>query len=204
MQTRVLLLRHGESANPRIFHGAESDVDLSERGARQADAVAFHLVRFAPVAVISSAMRRARATAEPIARACGLTVLVEPDLHERRVGILSGTPVGLNEGPYQDTIRHWMAGCTDYTTPGAESFDDIRARVVPVWQRLAAEYEGRTLIVVAHGVVIRVLLLSILPGRSPAEWQTLGPVPNVAITELVQTGPGDEWRAERVHDRIAD
>ena len=40
MPTRVLLLRHAETATPHLFHGAESDVGLSERGRRQADAVA--------------------------------------------------------------------------------------------------------------------------------------------------------------------
>lgn len=35
-RTRVWLLRHGESANPTVFHGAESDIDLGERGRRQA------------------------------------------------------------------------------------------------------------------------------------------------------------------------
>ena len=38
--TRVLLLRHAETAAPDRFHGAESDVDLGDRGSRQAEAVA--------------------------------------------------------------------------------------------------------------------------------------------------------------------
>src|SRR5947209_11555224 len=81
---RVLLRRHAETANPLIFHGAESDVGLSERGRAQAEAVAPVLAAFGPGAVVSSAMRRALDTAGPIARACGLAVRVEPDLHERR------------------------------------------------------------------------------------------------------------------------
>ncbi len=85
MPTRVLLLRHAESANPLIFHGAESDVGLSERGWRQAKVIAPVLAAQTPDVLISSAMRRARETAQPIARACGLPVRIEADLHERRV-----------------------------------------------------------------------------------------------------------------------
>jgi hypothetical protein len=33
--SRVLLLRHAETASPNVFHGAESDVGLSERGLRE-------------------------------------------------------------------------------------------------------------------------------------------------------------------------
>src|SRR2546423_1478349 len=36
MATRVLMLRHGETSDPDVFHGAESDVGLSELGQRQA------------------------------------------------------------------------------------------------------------------------------------------------------------------------
>src|SRR5262245_5735764 len=104
MPTRVLLLRHAESANPTIFHGAESDVDLSERGRRQAEAVALILAGSRPGRLISSGMRRAQETAKPIARACGLPLEIEPGLHERRVGALSGTPTALKEGVWPATL----------------------------------------------------------------------------------------------------
>jgi broad specificity phosphatase PhoE len=196
------LLRHAETANPRIFHGAESDVDLSDRGRQQAIAIASYLVSFAPAVVISSAMRRALATAGPIARACGVELHVEPDLHERRVGPLSGTPASLDEGPWPDTVRRWMAGQTDYATPGAESFDALRARVMPIWERLTTQWEDRTVAVVAHGVVIRVLLLTLLPGRSVRDWTQLGAIHNVALTELVRARPEDAWRAERINEVV--
>jgi broad specificity phosphatase PhoE len=198
MTTRVLLLRHAESADPAIFHGAESDVGLSERGRRQADAVAGVLAAYRPGRLISSAMRRALDTAGPIARACGLAVQVEPYLHERRVGALTGTPTGLNEGVWPDTLRRWLAGDTGYAPDGAESFDVIRARVLPVWERVTANAEGETLVLVAHGVVCRVLLLSILPGHSVADWPRLGPMRNVGINELVREGGA--WRAVRLNE----
>jgi broad specificity phosphatase PhoE len=196
--TRVFLLRHAESADPTVFHGAESDVGLSERGRRQAAAVAPVLAAHRPHVVVSSAMRRARATAEPIAAACGLSLLLEPHLHERRVGALQGTPFQAREGVWPDTLRRWVAGDTAYAPPGAESFDDIRNRVLPVWHRLTTEYGDRTLVVVAHGVVCKVLLLGLLPGYGPAAWHRLGPIRNVGITEVV--GGEDGWQAVRVNE----
>jgi broad specificity phosphatase PhoE len=197
--TRVIVLRHGESADPTVFHGAESDVGLSARGRRQAAAVAPLLAARAPAAVVSSAMRRARDTAAPIAAACGLPVLVEPQLHERRVGALSGTPFAAGDGVWPDTLRRWVAGETSFAPPGAESFDDIRARVLPVWERLTRTYDGRCLVVVAHGVVCKVLFLSVLPGLSPADWERLGPIRNVALTEL--EGAAGRWQARRLNEQ---
>jgi broad specificity phosphatase PhoE len=197
MPTRVLLLRHAETANPGIFHGAESDVGLSERGERQAEVAAAYLAALAPQVIVSSGMRRALATAGPIARACGLTVQVEPGLHERRVGALSGTATAV-DGPWPETVRRWVAGETGYTTPGAESFDDIRDRVWPIWERLTQTHAGRTLVVVAHGIVCRVLLLSVLPGYGVADWPRLGPMLNVSVHELVREA-GGPWRAVRLN-----
>jgi len=197
MSIRVLLLRHAESANPAVFHGAESDVGLSERGRRQAEAVAPVLAAYRPGRLISSAMRRARDTAAPIARACGLTVQIEPELHERRVGALAGTPTGLPDGVWPDTLKCWRAGDTGYAPEGAESFAMIRARVLPVWKRVTTTGDGQTAIIVAHGVVCRVLLLSLLPGHSVADWHRLG-THNVGINELVWEER--TWRAVRLNE----
>ncbi len=199
MPTRVLLLRHAESDDPSVFHGAESDVELSPRGHQQALALAAHLAPLAPAAVVSSAMRRALDTAGPIARACGLTVQVEPLLHERRVGALSGTPTALRDGVWPATLKRWMAGDTDHAPSGAESFDEIRGRVLPVWERLVEQYAGRTIVVVAHGVVCKVLLVSLLPGCGVGDWKRLGETPNGGISELVREG-GVAWRAVRISE----
>jgi broad specificity phosphatase PhoE len=195
--TRVLLVRHAESADPTVFHGAESDVGLSERGHRQAEALAPLLAVEAPAGVVSSAMRRAVATAAPIAAACGLPLRQEPDLHERRVGTLSGQPTQSREGVWPDTLRRWAAGDTGYAPAGAESFDAIRARVMPVWERLTREFAGQTLVVVAHGAVCKVLILTLLEGLVPADWERLGPIPNAALSELVE-GEG-RWQALRLN-----
>jgi probable phosphoglycerate mutase len=228
--TTVLLLRHAESADPSIFHGAESDIGLSERGKRQADAVAAWLTAHRPcecrsggvpssaaaesselvpnlhsagaTVVVSSAMTRARDTAAAIARAYGRPLLLEPALHERRVGPLSGTPNSLPEGPWPKTLKRWLAGETGYAPEGAESFDDIRARVLPVWERLTTAHRGKRLVIVAHGVVCKVLLLSLLPGHSIADWPRLGPIHNVSISELVREETG--WRALLLNARVVE
>jgi broad specificity phosphatase PhoE len=198
MPTRVFLLRHAETADPTVFHGAESDVGLSERGRRQADAVAPFLAAQRPAHVVSSAMRRARDTAGPIAAACGLPLRIEPGLHERRVGPFAGTPTRDAERVYGDTLERWFDGDTGYAPPGVESFDAVRDRALPVWRRLADELAGQTYVVVAHGFLIRVLLLSVLPGHTVKDWHRIGPILNVGISELVRDGAGS-WSTVRLN-----
>lgn len=193
---RLWLVRHAESTSPHVFNGAEADVELSETGVRQAEALAQWFRKRQPTAVVSSGMRRAFDTAAPTARVCEVPHTVESDLHERRIGVLSGTEFRLDAGPWPETVRQWVSGNTAYTTPGAESFDDIVARCLPAIERVVAAHPSGRVAVVAHGVVCKVLLLRLLGGYGPADWSRLGAVSNVSVSELVPDGAG--WRAERL------
>ena len=53
------------------------------------------------------------------------------------------------------------------------------------------------MVVVAHGLVCKVLLLSVLPDWPVSRWKQLGPIPNLAVSELV--GDANGWRAESLN-----
>jgi 2,3-bisphosphoglycerate-dependent phosphoglycerate mutase len=125
MPTRVWLMRHAETCRPDVFHGFESDAGLSEFGFRQAAGVAPVIARLRPDFIYSSAMLRARKTAEPIASACRLPLNVETELHERKVGQLVGSPAQPEVGIWPDTLRRWIDGDTSYAPEGAESYRDL-------------------------------------------------------------------------------
>jgi 2,3-bisphosphoglycerate-dependent phosphoglycerate mutase len=196
MDTHVYLMRHAETARPDVFHGYESDTDLGARGYRQAEAVAPVVAAFKPSGIISSNMLRARKTAEPIAKACGLTLRTEADLHERKVGNMQGTPILGEFGVWPDTLARWTSGDTGYAPPDMESYDQIANRVLPVWDRVTREFSGKSLVIVAHGIVVRVILLSVVAGYNVADWPRLGRIANVSISEL--SGSGRSWKAERI------
>jgi broad specificity phosphatase PhoE len=198
-ETRVLLLRHAETSAPDVFHGAESDVGLGERGRRQAAAAAQVLAAERPMAVYSSAMRRAVDTARPIAEACGLEHRVEPDLHERKIGPMSGKSRDEGLAAYAEAKARWASGQVDFTHEGGESYAEIQARVVPVFRRLAEGASGRTIVVVGHGVVIRVLLSTILPGHGPEHFERFA-IDNTAVNDL--RWDGARWRAVALNRRL--
>ena len=137
-QTRVLMARHGETSAPDRFHGAESDVGLSAAGARQAELLGEYLRTNGATAVYSSTMRRAVDTALPIARACDVVPVPIASLHERRIGALSGLSREDGWAVYAASKLRWIAGDLDHTHEGGESYNDVRRRVVPIMQELAA------------------------------------------------------------------
>ena len=169
-QTRVLLARHAETAAPDRFHGAESDIGLSEVGARQAELLGEFLKhdrrrrglqlgdapgrRYRP-ADRTRLQRRARA---------------DRRLHERRIGPLSGLSREEGWAVYAASKTRWIAGDLDHTHEGGESYNDVRAASRARAEELAARHAGETIIVVVHGVVIRVALTSLLAGAHPSEF----------------------------------
>jgi broad specificity phosphatase PhoE len=143
-------------------------------------------------------MQRARQTAGPIARACGLTLQFVEPLHERSIGPLSGLRFEEVWPAYDQAKERWKDGQLEYTHEGGESYAAVRRRVVPAFQAIADRHPGETIVIVAHGMVIRVLLTSLLEGLGPADFDRVA-IDFVAINDLRFSG--GRWRADTLGER---
>jgi 2,3-bisphosphoglycerate-dependent phosphoglycerate mutase len=197
--TRLLLARHAETSAPDQFHGAESDVGLSAWGARQSEWLGRAIAAAGAKALYSSSMRRAKETAAIVGSICKLEVVEIPALHERRIGPLSGLSREEGWSTYATCKERWMAGDLEYTHEGGESFAAISRRVVPIFERLATEHSGDTILVIAHGVVIRVALISLLSGYTPAEFDRIA-IDFASVNDLLFDG--ETWTARELN-RVA-
>lgn len=198
--TRLLIARHAETSAPDRFHGAESDIGLSEWGKKQAELLGKRLLAEPARALYSSAMLRARTTAAIIGRHCGLELQLEPQLHERKIGPLSGVTREQGWATYAESRARWLAGDLDFTHAGGESFAQVRDRVLPVLEVLATRHKGQTFIVVAHGVVIRIALLSLLEHLGHADFDKIA-IDFASLNELVHDG--ERWSAVRLNEVVA-
>ena len=166
--TTFYLVRHGESEGnaARVFTG-QRDSPLTARGRAQAEAVAEELVKVKFDRIVSSDLSRTRDTAEVIAKRQGIPVEIIPELREINVGDRTGTSFDEARG-----LPNWSDdGFVSW--PGGETLDQVLARTLGAIARLTRESSGKTVLVVGHGGVNRILLshfLGILPklDRSPA------------------------------------
>jgi broad specificity phosphatase PhoE len=168
--TQALLLRHGESvsnADPKAIALPEGVGDrLSEQGREQARAAADGLEETGITRLLSSPMRRARETAEPLSEALELPVTVLPYVHELK------EETGYGElSPEEQKLRRWSARMAahsddpDHCGEGAESFNDVNARVKRLKAELESQpYRERTLIV-THGIFSRFFFFDSLLGE---------------------------------------
>jgi broad specificity phosphatase PhoE len=153
----LLLVRHGATdAVGRSIAGRAPGVHLNARGSAEAAALAGSLRRLPVAAVYSSPLERAMETALPIAEGAGLPVRSHPGLLELDFGAWTGKTLDdLSDDP------HWRAFNERRETtriPGGETMRETvtRARTAVADLRLA--HDGRLVVAVSHGDVIRGLV----------------------------------------------
>jgi broad specificity phosphatase PhoE len=155
----IILVRHGETALNATRVMQPADTPLSERGLAQADAVGRRLAAQTPGAIVSSDLVRAWQTAEAIAHHCALPIEPSALLHERNFGALRGRAY--------DTLG-FDPMALDAAPEGGESARQFAQRVATAFDAMQQWQRGLAgdLVVVTHGLLIRVLLAECL--RLPA------------------------------------
>lgn len=126
------------------------DSPLTERGLRQAEAIARRLSGVSFEALYSSDLGRAIRTAETIGALCGKPVHANPGLRERHMGLFQGLTweeIGRKfpkEREAYDRVGFWD------TIPGGETAQERQDRVVRAFTAIAEEHAIQTVVVVTH------------------------------------------------------
>ena len=84
--------------------------------------------------------------------------------------------------------------------PAANPSPPSAAASFPVFEVLLARHPGETIIVVAHGVVIRVILLTLLEGLEPADFDRIA-IDFASINDL--RWDGTRWKAHALNQVVA-
>jgi probable phosphoglycerate mutase len=178
----LLVVRHGETAanTDGVWHGS-TDTELTVRGHAQARCVAARLARDCAdaVAVYTSDLRRARDTADPIARALGLEVRTTPALREFDLGSWEGKT-------YKELFtehRLWdhMRADPHFAPHGGESPLAVAERICGALRHISEEHPGQRVVVVSHGGALSLAFGLLLDGDY-AQWRHV--MDNCAVTEL--------------------
>ena len=165
-QTVLYLIRHGATPEnerrPRILQGCGVDNSLSDGGLQQAKQVAKYLSDRTIDAVFSSPLRRAAETAGQIAAHHDLPVQQVAPIHEVDVGRWQGLDWATIEQECPDGYRQYMDDSDAHGYLGGESYRDVLQRVGLAFDELLQQNVGRQIAVVAHTVVNRTWLGSLL------------------------------------------
>jgi broad specificity phosphatase PhoE len=169
---RLVLVRHGErignladaaareqGAERLDLEERDADVELSDNGRRQADAVRAWLARAEegerPSVVITSPYQRAAETARRAVADLDLEVVVDERLRERDLGAFDGlTNAGILAEHPAEAERRKKLGKFYYQPPSGESWADVVLRVRSFLTDLRQGFDGETAWVFSHQAVI--------------------------------------------------
>jgi len=175
----IYLVRHGQTPlNESGVLRGWLDPSLDEVGEQQARRLGATLGPRNPVLVVSSPLRRARETAQPVADRAGLEVGIDQCLIDRDYGPWAGMSK-------ESVVARW--GSID-NAPGVESRSSVRHRALPALTGLAQRSRGAAIVVVSHDAVNRELLAALDPGLGAPD--TI-PQDNGCFNTLELNG--DEW-----------
>jgi probable phosphoglycerate mutase len=146
----LLLIRHARPERRETRDGSPADPPLSRQGRQEAAALVRWLEGERIDRLVASPMRRARETAEPLARARGLDVRVEPRVAE--FDQHAAVYVPLEELKAEDP-EAWRAFVQGGYGEGLD-LERFRRDVVEALEALVTESPGQRVAVVCHGGVI--------------------------------------------------
>jgi broad specificity phosphatase PhoE len=201
----LVLIRHGQSTSNVAFPradaegllesgltGRDADVELTELGVQQAEAIGRWLRTLdqLPQVVVTSPYLRAKETWRIAAVTSGLD-LPTPTTDDRLVDRLLGdlemlTRAAIAKRFPDEPGRLTAAGEYYYRPPGGETFGDIADRLTSFLGDLNRDHAGERVAVVAHDAVVLTMraVIEQLNWDAVAAIARSGPVRNASITHF--------------------
>ncbi|MDR3069896.1 MAG: histidine phosphatase family protein [Propionibacteriaceae bacterium] len=188
---QLILVRHGVTDwNASGRAQGQEDIPLNDEGIAQAHLAAGALAKLNPTRLLSSDLSRAQMTAEALSKATGLEYQADARLQEICVGSWAGlTKPEITQlwPPYPDVLA---SGQDFRRSPTGETGAECGERVGAALQDIALNYDDERLIVVGHGLSLKVGLFSLMG----LDYEAATRLHVLANCGWMVVTPGDRWR----------
>ncbi len=157
---KLLVIRHGESeADLLDVHEGRADFALTERGHKQAEAMAGYVTENYNISKIyASTLTRAKQTAGHLSNQTGIPIVFDENLMEFNNGLLAGLPRAVVREKYPIVPDLPV----DKAVYGQESQVEFRQRAEKALARVISESQSdETIAIVSHGGMINQLYRSL-------------------------------------------
>jgi len=170
--TSIYLVRHGQTAwnKEEIFRG-RTDVPLDETGLRQAELAGEYFKGLEIHGIYSSPLSRAWETAQKIAQFHHLNVQPLQGILDMSFGKWEGQSHQDIQKKDREIYRQWREEPHLVRLPGGEGLNDVRVRAMAALEEVIRNHPGKTLVLVSHRVVNKVLICGILGLDNSHFWQ---------------------------------
>jgi len=177
--TTIDLLRHGACEGGEIFRGS-TNVALSDKGWSQMRSAVAEEGGWSQI--VSSDLKRCREFAHWLAEERGTTVQTDARLREIHFGDWEGQLVADVREQYPQEWKAFFGKPSQAVAPNGETMVDFHARVTPAIGEWAQQLRGQHFLVVAHGAVIRSIMVNWL--QMPLDGITSLSVPYAGLSRF--------------------
>lgn len=168
----MILIRHGSTDwNIQDRFQGQSDIPLNEIGLQQANALSRRLKNENINAIYSSDLKRAQETAQIIAKYHQDQTVLDPKLREIDFGDWEGLTYKDIQQREPDRLAAWNSDMLNVSPPGGETLSQLCEWVMSYFDKMKHVHNDETIVVVAHGGPLRVLLCQALNLSPDRYWQ---------------------------------
>ncbi len=184
--SKILLVRHGFVGLKEERFLGRTDIPLNDDGKKQAEQLRQRLAPEKIDAVYTSTLSRARATAEIVAAGHKVAVIACAELCECNFGAVEGMT-------FEEIKQHYPALAEELIErktgafPGGETLEELNERVMAFLKRLVKRQPEQTVLIVAHGGPVRLIICNLL-GLGLEHWIQMR-VDHASLS-IVETYPG--------------
>ncbi len=163
MSTKILIIRHGETAWNReeIFRGTY-DIALNENGKQQAKLVAQALQATKIDAIYTSPLSRAQESAEIVSKPHGISPIIQDSFIDIDYGEWTGKKAAEVAKLWPDDYAAWTTTPHNVRPPGGTTLNEVLNSSFTAMEELAKKHDGETIAIFAHRVVNKILLIGAL------------------------------------------
>ena len=148
---KILFTRHGTTDwNEKMLIQGRTEIPLNEKGREDAKKLAEKLKDTKIDLIYSSPLGRAVETATILRGERELEIIKDPRITEQFYGTMEGAPRS-GEAYQKQRASHFKR------YPGGEGYLDVCQRVFNFFDELKEKYDGKTILVVAHGGMSRLV-----------------------------------------------
>ncbi|MFA5008508.1 MAG: histidine phosphatase family protein [Candidatus Omnitrophota bacterium] len=186
MQTRIILIRHGETrANRQQKYIGTTESKLTFYGRYQGKCLKKRMAGAKIDKIFVSPSKRAVDFCKIVFGGKGQKLLV--GLQEMNFGIFEGLTYSKALKKYPEICAKWFKNPKRFNVPEAESFNSFKRRVLSTIKKIIRGNRGKTIAIVTHGGPIMLVLGSILKLKKPFE---IMPKPaSITIIEFKKLSP---------------
>jgi alpha-ribazole phosphatase len=171
--TRLLLVRHGETEwnRQKRFQG-QRDIPLNEFGRQQVSVLSRRLKNEAINALYTSDLSRAWETAKSISTINGELVMIKDSrLREMNFGEWEGLTWAEIREKDPSVMENWSKYLAEKGPPGGETLFRFSERILKFSEEINKTHLDETVLLVAHGGTIMVLICLLLGHPLEKYWQ---------------------------------